>query len=306
MEAGAPADWTVAVVVVTYRSRPLVNDFIASLDAGMAGVGTWRLVVVDNASDDGTVDEVRRLHPAATVVGLGANRGYAAGVNAGVSAAGDVDAVLVANPDIRLRPRAGVRVVQSMIDSGAGIVVPRLVDEEGHLLRTLRRDPTVSRVAGEALLGGGRAGRWNRWGEVVSDPVAYEQRATPDWATGALMLISSACMRKVGPWDESYFLYSEETDFCARARAAGFTLLFEPEAEAVHLGGDSGVSPPLYALLTVNRGRFYRRSHRPVAGAAFWSVLLLGESVRAAVGRTTSKAAVGALVRPSTADPRSR
>ena len=82
------------------------------------------------------------------------------------------------------------------------------------------------------------------------------------------MLISSACMRKVGPWDESYFLYSEETDFCARARAAGFTLLFEPEAEAVHLGGDSGVSPPLHALLTVNRGRFYRRSHGPVAGAA--------------------------------------
>ena len=91
------------MVVVTYRSRPLVNDFIASLDAGMAGVGRWRLVVVDNASDDGTVDD-QVAAPAATVVGLGANRGYAAGVDAGVSAAGNVDAVLVANPDIRLRP----------------------------------------------------------------------------------------------------------------------------------------------------------------------------------------------------------
>ena len=306
MRAGAPADWTVAVVAVTYRSARLIGDFVDSLDEGLAGIGSWRLVVADNASDDETVQEVRRLHPAAKVIELGANRGYAAGVNAGVVAAGDVDAVLVANPDIRLRPGAAVRMVQAMIDCGPGIVVPRLVDEEGILLPTLRRDPTVSRAAGEALLGGGRAGRWSRWGEVVTDPLVYGQRATPDWATGALMLISSACLRRVGPWDESYFLYSEETDFCARARAAGFTLLYEPAAEAVHLGGDSGVSPTLYALLTVNRSRFYRRSHGPAAGAAFWSVLLLGESVRAAAGRPTSRAAVGALLRPSTADPRTR
>ncbi|HEY5184160.1 MAG TPA: glycosyltransferase family 2 protein [Actinomycetes bacterium] len=306
MVGAVPQDWTVAVVVVTYQSRRLLGDFVGSLDAGLAGVGAWRLVVADNDSDDGTVDEIGRLAPSAALVGLGANRGYAAGVNAGIKAAGAVDAVLVANPDIRLEPGTVARMVETMIETRAGIVVPRLVDERRHLLTTLRREPTLARVAGEAVLGGGRAGRSPRWGEVVTDPAAYGSRATADWATGALMLISLTCAQTVGTWDESFFLYSEETDYCLRARNAGFPLVYEPDAIAVHLGGESGVSPPLYALLTVNRVRLYRRTHGPVAGAAFWSMLLLGEAVRAAAGRPTSKAAVRGLLRPAAVDPRGR
>ncbi len=304
MVGAVPQDWTVAVVVVTYQSSRLLADFVGSLEAGLAGLGSWRLIAVDNDSDDGTVDEIARLAPSATVVDLGANRGYAAGVNAGVTAAGAVDAVLVANPDIRLEPGTVARMVETMIETRAGIVVPRLVDERRRLLTTLRREPTLARVVGEAVLGGGRAGRSPRWGEVVTDPAAYGHRATADWATGALMLISSTCAQTVGTWDESFFLYSEETDYCLRARNAGFPLVYEPDSIAVHLGGESGVSPPLYGLLTVNRVRLYRRTHGPVAGAAFWSMLLLGEAVRAAAGRPTSKAAVRGLLRPAAADPR--
>lgn len=306
MVGGVPQDWTVAVVVVTYQSRRLLADFVGSLEAGLAGLGAWRLIAVDNNSDDGTVDEIARLAPSATVVELGANHGYAAGVNTGVTAAGAVDAVLVANPDIRLGPGSVARMVETMIDTRAGIVVPRLVEEDGRLLPTLRREPTLARVVGEAVLGGGRAGRFPRWGEVVTDPAAYGHRVTADWATGALMLISSTCSQAVGPWNESFFLYSEETDYCLRARARGCALIYEPDAVAVHLGGESGVSPALYALLTVNRSRLYRRVHGPILGAAFWSTLLLGEAVRAAAGRATSKAAVGALLRPPTANHRIR
>jgi len=306
MLGAAPGQWTVAVVVVTYQSRRLVGDFIGSLEAGLAGLGAWRLIVADNNSADGTVEEVARLSPTATLVRLEANRGYAAGVNAGIKVAGAFDAVLVANPDIRLEPGAVARMVETMIETDAGVVVPRLVDEQRRLLPTLRREPTLARVAGEAVLGGGRAGRTPRWGEVVADPAAYERRTVADWATGALMLISSTCASTVGAWDESFFLYSEETDYCLRARNAGCPLVYEPEAVAVHLGGESGVSPKLYALLTVNRSRLYRRMHGAVPSAAFWSTLLLGEAVRAAAGRSTSRAAVRALLSPATADPRSR
>jgi N-acetylglucosaminyl-diphospho-decaprenol L-rhamnosyltransferase len=112
-------------------------------------------------------------------------------------------------------------------------------------------------------------------------------------------MISSGCLAACGPWDESYFLYSEETEFALRARDRGHLTWFVPDAEATHLGGESGVSPALWSLLTVNRVRLYRRRHTIAAGAAFWSVVMLRESARAALGKARSRRAVVALTRPS-------
>jgi N-acetylglucosaminyl-diphospho-decaprenol L-rhamnosyltransferase len=297
MGDAAPADSSVAVVVVTYRSRPLLADFIGSLEAGMDGLGSWRLVAADNASDDGTVQELLRLAPTATVVEMGGNRGYAAGINAGVAAAGPVDAVLVANPDIRLGAGSVARLVATLAETGAGIVAPALRDPTGHLHPVLRREPSVARAFGEALVGGTRSGWYPRWGEVVVDPACYRTRRTADWATGALLLVSSRCLAAVGPWEESFFLYSEETDFCLRARDAGYPLVYEPTATAVHLGGDAGVSPPLHALLVANRVRLFGMRHGQARTAAFYGAVLAGEAARALAGRPTSREAVRVLLR---------
>ena len=118
------------------------------------------------------------------------------------------------------------------------------------LLRSLRRRPTVLRAWGESLLGGERAGRFSPLGELVLDDDSYERAGPADWATGAAMLVSAECLRDVGAWDESYFLYSEETDFALRAWDAGYRLVYVPAAHAVHLEGESHTSPALYALLT--------------------------------------------------------
>ena len=93
----------VAVVVVTYHSSRLLADLVASLGPGLAGV-PWQLVVADNASTDDTVAVLRSLAPAARVVEMGRNAGYAAGINAAVAAADPHTALLVLNPDIRLAP----------------------------------------------------------------------------------------------------------------------------------------------------------------------------------------------------------
>ena len=73
--------------------------------------------------------------------------------------------------------------------------------------------------------------------------------ARPDWAEGSTQLVSRACLDACGPWDESFFLYSEETDFHLRAGARGFGVQYVAAAQAVHLEGDSGTSPRLWALL---------------------------------------------------------
>jgi N-acetylglucosaminyl-diphospho-decaprenol L-rhamnosyltransferase len=291
-------DETVAVVVVTYHSERFLPDLVASLGPGMAGV-QWHLTVADNASSDSTVQTMRRLAPDATVVEMGANRGYAAGINAAVAAAPAHTAVLVLNPDVRLRLGCGRRLLHALQVPGAGIAVPRLEDGEGSLIWSMRREPTVLRTLGSALLGARRAGRYALLGEVVTDDPRYQTEAVTDWAEGSTLLVSGACWRRCAPWDESFFLYSEETDFALRARDAGFATRFTPSALAVHLGGDSRVAPGLWTLLTLNQVRLYRRRHGRVRAVGFWSAVLLRELSRAVIGRRPSRAAVRALLSPT-------
>lgn len=289
---------TVAVVVVTYHSEPLLEDLIASLRPGLAGVD-WHLTVADNASGDGTVKRLAELAPDATVVEMGGNKGYAAGINAAVAAAAPHTAILVLNPDVRLGPGCVRPLLAALRVPGTGIAVPRLTDGEGNLILTMRREPTIPRVLGDLLLGAHRAGR-SRWlGEVVTDPRRYATATTTDWAEGSTQLLSAECWRAVAPWDESFFLYSEETDFALRARDAGFATRYTPAAEAVHLEGDSRQSPGLWALLTLNKVRLYRRRHGAVAGAGYWALLTLRELSRAALGRGPSRAAARALLSPA-------
>ena len=289
---------TIAVVVVTYHSEPLLPDLLASLGPGLAGL-QWHLSVADNASTDGTVAALRRLAPAATVVEMGGNRGYAAGINAAVAAAAPHTAVLVLNPDVRLRPGCVPELLAALAVPGTGIAVPRLVDGRGELILTMRREPTIRRTLGDALIGARRAGRFPAIGEVVTRPERYEAPTVTDWAEGSTLLISGECWRRCAPWDESFFLYSEETDFLLRARDAGFATRYSPAARAVHLEGESRVSPGLWTLLTLNRLRLYRRRHGAVGAAGFWSALLVRELSRAAIGRAPSRAAVRALVNPA-------
>jgi N-acetylglucosaminyl-diphospho-decaprenol L-rhamnosyltransferase len=284
----------IAVVVVTWNSARPLPGLLETLDAGLAGL-RHELIIVDNASSDDTVDVATRLAPHRRIVQTGRNAGYAAGINAGVAAADPFDAVLVLNPDIRLTPGC-VAALSRELGAGAGIAVPLMRHEDGSVARSLRREPTIPRAIGEALLGQ-RAGRFAYLGETVLDDAAYRSPGPADWATGAVMLISAECLAACGPWDESFFLYSEETEFALRARDHGYRTRYVPAAEATHLGGESRVSPALWSLLTVNRVRLYRMRHSSPAAALFWSAVLMRESSRALLGHPRSRRAVAALFR---------
>jgi N-acetylglucosaminyl-diphospho-decaprenol L-rhamnosyltransferase len=303
-----PPAGPVALLVVTWNSAAVLPDFLACLPDGMAGLD-WRLIVADNDSGDGTVEVLRALAPDAIVIRTGRNGGYAAGLNAAMGAAagweGGFGAALVCNPDIRMRPGCGRILVDALgaeLPGGGrvGITVPLLYEADGRtLVRSLRREPTVVRAFGEAVLGNRRAGRFPPLGELVTDPAAYRGATRADWATGALMALSAGCAADCGAWDESFFLYSEETEFCLRAKDLGHATRLAPRAAAVHLGGESQVSPRLWTLLTVNRVRLHRRRHGMAAGMAFWAAVLLRELSRAALGKAPSRAAAAALLSPA-------
>ena len=288
----------VAVVVVTYNSADVIEGLVASLAPGMGEV-PWHLVVADNASVDDTVDILRRCATQSTLVAMRGNRGYAAGINAAIAAAQEHTAVLVLNPDVRLGPRCVPELLAAMRRTGAGIVVPRLDDASGELIHSMRRTPTVLRVLGDALLGARRAGRHPLLGEMVTDPSRYATEQDADWAEGSTQLVDGACWRDCGPWDEGFFLYSEETEFHLRAGDRGHTVRYVPSASAVHLEGGSATSTRLWPLLVANRWRLFRARHGALHSTLFWAALLARESSRAMLGRETCRRAAGVLVRPS-------
>lgn len=285
----------VTLVVVTYNSAGVIGGLLASIPPGLAGVPAT-VVVVDNGSTDETLEVVGATAPDALVVATGRNGGYAAGINAGVAAAGLPSAVLVLNPDVRLGPGCVPALLEGLAQTGAGIVAPRLEDASGRLIPSQRREPTLLRAVADLVLGAENAGRVGTLGEVVTAPASYEAPTRIDWAEGSTLLVSAACWRKVGPWDESFFLYSEETDFALRARDAGYECWYVPTAHAVHLEGGSAHTPALWRLLVVNKWRLYARRHGRATSALFLGVLVLREASRAALGKTTSRAALWGLL----------
>ncbi|HEY0636035.1 MAG TPA: glycosyltransferase family 2 protein [Pseudonocardiaceae bacterium] len=296
----------IAVVIVTYNSADVLGACLDALPAGCAGVRLTEVVVVDNVSADGTVALARTYADRLpmTVVETGRNGGYAAGINAGYAAlersGHDLDAVLVLNADITMRPGAVARLATELERPGAGIAVPRLVNPDGSLQPSLRRRPSLARAVAESVIGGRRAARIRGLSELILDPGRYEQPGTAAWATGAAMLISTEASADVGAWDESFLLYSEETDFALRAADRGWQLRYQPASVMAHVSGDAFVTNPMLgALLVVNKVRLFRRRAGRVHGALYHAAVTVGALVRAAAGNRIARAALVALLVPS-------
>ena len=291
---------TVTVVVVTWNSTSHLPSLAESLPAGLAGVPNWRLVVVDNDSSDGSPALARQLWPHARLIPMGRNAGYAAAINAATRTLPATEVVVAMNPDLRLDPGCVRSLLDALADAGVGIAVPRLLDPDGRTAPSIRRDPSVPRVWAEALLGGRLSSR-RSLSETVREPGAYTTAHDVDWASGAMMAIAPACRSAVGEWDESFFLYSEEVDYCRRARQAGFAVRFVPSSTAMHVSGSYGTDVALWRLLVRNRAVDYRRAHGPLASAAFQLGLAAGQLLRAP-GSAAHRAGVGAAL--TRRDPR--
>lgn len=290
----------VGVVIVTYNSAGLIERLAASLRVAL-GELPHRVVVVDNASSDDTVARVRRAN--FEVVEMGRNAGYSAGINAGLALLTDARSVLVLNPDVVLERDAITSMLAVFDNPSVGVVVPQTRGSEGQLGFNQRRDPTLLRILASTLLGANRASRWPKLSEVVADHEDYMHTVDIDWGVGAVMLISRECLDLVGTWDESFFLYSEEIDYCQRVRRAGLLVRYTPSAIVHHEGGGGANNTRLRSMMSVNKVRLYSRYHNRVASWAYFTAVLLYETTRGLAGSAPARAAARSLVRPSSRPP---
>ena len=291
----------IAVIVVTFNSAAHIGRLLASLDTALGDLHARVIVIVNHSTDD-TVARVRSRGRFEVVVQPD-NRGYAAAINVGLERAREAPAVLVLNPDLTLDAETIRRLLAAGQERGVGVVVPQMRTPDGAIFRSLRREPTVGRALGAALMGGRLAARFPRLSETIGDDSSYNQRRDVDWATGAAMLVTRSCADATGPWDESFFLYSEETDFAERARRAGFRVLYEPSAVVTHIGGEGKTSPRLRTMMALNSIRYFSRRHGRLPSAAFYAAVLWNETTRAVLGNDAARAAALALVNPRARPP---
>lgn len=280
----------VAAVVVTYNSEDHIAELLDSIPAAM-GTLTYSVVVVDNGSADGTLARLDARDDC--VVVRSTNVGYAAGMNRAVEASPQCSAILILNPDATLDEGSVPAMLEVLRKPGTGIVAPRVRESDGTLSPTLRRGPTMGRVGGLSFTG------WPVFTERIEDPAAYLHEHEVEWAVGAILLIDATCYRNLGGMDESYFLYSEETDFSLRAKDAGWATVYTPGAGAMHVGGGSGESATTHTMKILNRVRLYRRRTDVARASVYFVLTVLVELRRALLGHDKSWPTVRALVRPS-------
>jgi GT2 family glycosyltransferase len=214
---------SVAAIVLNYRRADDTIDCVRSLRRSK-GLKP-KIMVVDNASDDGSIDRIAGAFPDVQIVRNRSNLGYAGGNNVGIREAlkKGAEYVLVINNDCTVAPDAVGKMVGVAREERAGIVSPKVYDFF---------NPGVIQYAGYRnvhLLGQGLP-----IGEGERDKGQYDNEAELNAAPGCAMLLSRSLLESVGLFDEIFFAYSEELDLCRRAREAGCRILFVPSAHVWH------------------------------------------------------------------------
>jgi N-acetylglucosaminyl-diphospho-decaprenol L-rhamnosyltransferase len=248
------------VVVVSYNSRDELRRCVEPL-ATLHGVN---VVVVDNASADGSLDSVAEL-PVATIA-LAHNGGFSHGCNAGWRSA-SAPYVLFLNPDARIDAESLGKLVDVLeAQPAVGAVAPRILHADGTLEYSQRRFPRLRSTYARALFLHRLfpAASWTD--ELIRDPAAYAVSGAPDWVSGACVLVRRSVLEELDGFDEGFFMYCEDIDLCRRLRSAGHELVFEPQAVVSHEGGASAPRTSLLPVLAASRIR-YAAKHRSTGGA---------------------------------------
>lgn len=287
----------VAISIINYKTGQMTIDAVQSVLDDLGDLEA-EVVVVDNASGDGSADQIagwitEKGDPRVKLVRSETNSGFSGGHNQGMGAAPEAEYYLILNSDALLRT-GFFEALLSAADAHpkVGLIAPQLEWEGG--------EPQVScfRFAGPAseLMRGAETGpvsKLLRRREVaIQNPPDADQI---EWASFACILLRGEMVRQIGPMDDGYFLYFEDTEYALRARRAGWGVIYEPKARAVHFRGGSGpvkqmqaAKKRLPAYFWRSRTRYLRQAHGvagPLMGNLAWMLGRLIAQARRLTGR---------------------
>ncbi len=232
---------------------------------------------MDNASTDGSVEMVRREFPQVHLIASEVNLGYTGGNNQGI-AASQGRYILLLNPDTEVVGDALPTMVAYMdAHPDVGALGPQLLNPDGSVQSSRRRFPTL----GTALVESTVIQQWWPDNRILRRYYVQDRPddaiSEVDWVTGACILLRRQAVEQVGPLDDAFFMYSEELDWCRRARDAGWKVVYLPTAQVIHHEGKSSeqVMPLRHVRFQRSKIHYFRKHHGRWAGTLLHAFLLL-------------------------------
>jgi N-acetylglucosaminyl-diphospho-decaprenol L-rhamnosyltransferase len=237
VDADVGPDRDLAVVVVNYNAGHYLSRALRSAIES-AGDSTLEVVVVDNASADGSADQAVAAHPEVRLIRNEENVGFARAVNQGIRATA-APYLLLLNPDAEILSGTLAGFVKVARDRPrAGAIGPVVRDPDGGIYPSARKVPSLGEALGHSFLGLFRP--QNRFSRAYT-MAEWDHRSerSVEWVSGSCMLLRREALSQVGLMDEAYFFAVEDVDLCTRLRQAGWDVLFTPELEVLHQVGIS-------------------------------------------------------------------
>ena len=248
-----------SIIIVSFNAWLDLERCLESLHAAPPAVD-HEIIVVDNASTDGSAESVRRWTDV-RLLETGSNLGFSRANNIGIRASTGANLLLL-NSDTIVPPHAIDRLLDELQrHTDVAVIGPRLVDTNGRAELSFGRMIGPFNEVRQKILVGGQARR-QPFVSTLVDRLTL-QTHSPDWVSGACMLVRRIDAESVGLFDERYFMYTEDVDFCAAIRARGRRILFTPAVEVVHARGRSAASAVSATRDAYRRSRlaFYEKHH---------------------------------------------
>lgn len=256
----------ISVIIVSWNACAYLRNCLASVRETGGGL-VQQVIVVDNASDDGSSEMVLQEFPEATLIQSKENLGFARANNLGLKAAtGELLALI--NSDVVVHRGCFAQLAAFLEDhNDVGLVGPKVSGGDGELQRTCRRLPTFwntlcralaldTMFSGSRLFSGREMRHWS-----------HESQAEVEVLSGCFWMARRRAVEQVGGLDERFFFYAEDVDWCKRFRNAGWKVVFVPAATATHFGGASSARSPLrYSIEMLRANLAYWRKHFGVLG----------------------------------------
>lgn len=276
----------ISFVIVSWNAREYLLGCIRSIEITCAEFDR-EIIVVDNESSDGSAAAVAGEFPPERfehieVIRSGANTGFAAANNIGLSRARGRFLILV-NPDVEILPDSINVLIDFMkANPACGIAGPRVLNADGTLQESTRREPTLTNSLGRALAVDNILPRSGILSALNMHYPLSDAPAVVDVLSGCFWMVRREAFEAVGPLDENFFMYSEDVDWCRRFAAAGYKPSYVPDARTIHFGGGSSANAPVRFFIELQRAsvQYWRKHHGRLTLPIFLGIMMLGQVIR--------------------------
>jgi GT2 family glycosyltransferase len=273
-----------SILIVSWNCKRMLADCLDSLRDQLSSY-RHEIIVVDNASSDGTSEMIRRNYPDVVFLESGANLGFARGNNLALAVTHGKYIFLI-NPDVVVVSDCFRSMLQYLEEHReVGMMGPQIVGSDGGIQRSCMREPTLWNQLCRALALDRFATRSRTFAGYLMGDFQHDAIREVEILNGCFWLVRREALQQVGPLDDRFWMYGEDLDWCRRFRAAGWKIVFFPEAQTVHYGGGSSKQASLFCYVQMQRAdlQYWRKYHGLLSCWCYWALLWFANVWRAGV-----------------------